>query len=256
MNKLRTFRIRTFDYLCYRESILVDMVKVKAICQKKTTAGFKFIMRLRVVNQFCCYKFSFVCGLAMPTDGVYTTLKAATKTPQTQFNVISIPNMMQTKRAAYGVLINSKKKNYHQTSNISRTLVGNYIVDHSDVVGAAPAGDAPTTSEWSTMASINCAKTSARRDENHLSFVIWCVLYWRFYGMHRCPRHALAGRPGMWQGCCLSHVCVPQGRIPSPGRHSPCHWHQLWGIAGSISSLLIDDLTLVIYNRTPTISPE
>ena len=106
------------------------------------------------------------------------------------------------------------------------------------------------------MASINCAKTSARRDENHLSFVIWCVLYWRFYGMHRCPRHALAGRPGMWQGCCLSHVCVPQGRIPSPGRHSPGHWHQFWGISGSISSLLIDDLTLVIENRTPTISPE
>ena len=26
---------------------------------------------------------------------------------------------------------------YHQTSNISRTLVGNKIVDHSDVVGAS-----------------------------------------------------------------------------------------------------------------------
>ena len=28
---------------------------------------------------------------------------------------------------------------YRQTSNISRTFVGNQIVDHSDVVGAAPA---------------------------------------------------------------------------------------------------------------------
>ena len=28
---------------------------------------------------------------------------------------------------------------YFQTSNISRTLVGNKIVDHPDVVGAAPA---------------------------------------------------------------------------------------------------------------------
>ena len=27
---------------------------------------------------------------------------------------------------------------YRKTSNISRTLVGNKIVDHSDVVGAAP----------------------------------------------------------------------------------------------------------------------
>ena len=38
-----------------------------------------------------------------------------------------------------------------QTSNIRRTLVGNIIIDHSDVVGAAPTGDAPTTSEWSTI---------------------------------------------------------------------------------------------------------
>ena len=28
--------------------------------------------------------------------------------------------------------------NYHQTSNISHTLVGNKIVDHSDLVGASP----------------------------------------------------------------------------------------------------------------------
>ena len=39
---------------------------------------------------------------------------------------------------------------YRQTSNISRTLVGNEIVDHSDVVGASPVGAAPTTSSFST----------------------------------------------------------------------------------------------------------
>ena len=39
---------------------------------------------------------------------------------------------------------------YRQTFNICRTLVGNKIVDHSDVVGAAPTGDAPTTSSFST----------------------------------------------------------------------------------------------------------
>ena len=33
-----------------------------------------------------------------------------------------------------------------QTSNISDTLVGNKIIDHSDVVGALPVGAAPTTS--------------------------------------------------------------------------------------------------------------
>ena len=38
---------------------------------------------------------------------------------------------------------------YRQVSNVSRTLVGNYIVDHSDVVGASPVGAAPTTSSFS-----------------------------------------------------------------------------------------------------------
>ena len=39
---------------------------------------------------------------------------------------------------------------YRQVSNISRSLVGNKIVDHSDVVGASPVGAAPTTSSFST----------------------------------------------------------------------------------------------------------
>ena len=37
-----------------------------------------------------------------------------------------------------------------KTSNISRTSVGNIIVDNSDVVGASPVGAAPTTSSFST----------------------------------------------------------------------------------------------------------
>ena len=39
---------------------------------------------------------------------------------------------------------------YRQVSNIRRTLVGNKLVDNSDVVGASPVGAAPTTSELST----------------------------------------------------------------------------------------------------------
>ena len=39
---------------------------------------------------------------------------------------------------------------YRQTFYISRTSVGDEIVDHSDVVGASPAGAAPTTSSCST----------------------------------------------------------------------------------------------------------
>ena len=39
---------------------------------------------------------------------------------------------------------------YRKTSYISRTLVCNKIVDHSDVVGASPVGAAPTTSSYLT----------------------------------------------------------------------------------------------------------
>ena len=39
---------------------------------------------------------------------------------------------------------------YRQVSNIGRTLIGNKIVDHSDVFGASPVGAAPTTSSFST----------------------------------------------------------------------------------------------------------
>ena len=52
-----------------------------------------------------------------------------------------------------------------QVSNISHTLVGNKIVDHSDVVGASPVGAAPTTSSFSTqhLASLDWAKVTVRR---------------------------------------------------------------------------------------------
>ena len=39
---------------------------------------------------------------------------------------------------------------YRQTSDISRTLAGNKIVDRSDVVEASPIGPAPTTSSFLT----------------------------------------------------------------------------------------------------------
>ena len=57
--------------------------------------------------------------------------------------------------------------NYPQTSNISHTLVGNKLADHSDVAGASPVGAAPTTFSFSTydQASMDWAKTIARRDE-------------------------------------------------------------------------------------------
>ena len=48
------------------------------------------------------------------------------------------------------VFLIETQSSYRKTSNISRTLVGNKIVDNSDVVGAAPTGDAPATSSFST----------------------------------------------------------------------------------------------------------
>ena len=68
---------------------------------------------------------------------------------------------------------------YRKTSNIRRTLIGNKIVDHSDVVGASPVGAAPTTSSFSTqhLASTDWALTTARRDEKGLTFWICCDLY-------------------------------------------------------------------------------
>ena len=49
-------------------------------------------------------------------------------------------------------LITQYKWNNHgsQTSDISYTLAGNKLADHSDVVGASPVGAAPTTSSSST----------------------------------------------------------------------------------------------------------
>ena len=44
--------------------------------------------------------------------------------------------------------VNSLSAAYCQTYNISHTLVGNKIVDLSDVVGASPVGAAPTTSSF------------------------------------------------------------------------------------------------------------
>ena len=68
---------------------------------------------------------------------------------------------------------------YCQISNISNTLTGNKIVDRSDVVGASSVGAAPTTSSFLTLqlASVDWVKTTGRRDKNHSSLGIQCILY-------------------------------------------------------------------------------
>ena len=68
---------------------------------------------------------------------------------------------------------------YRKTTNISRTLLGNQIVDHWHVVGASPVGAAPTATSLSTqhLTPTYCTKTTAWRSEKHLIFGIWCVLF-------------------------------------------------------------------------------
>ena len=56
-------------------------------------------------------------------------------------------------KASLMILVNigsGNMGNGRKISNLRCTLVGNKIVDHSDVVGASPVGAAPTTSSFST----------------------------------------------------------------------------------------------------------
>ena len=77
---------------------------------------------------------------------------------------------------------------YRQTSYIRRTLVGNDIIDHSDVVGASPVGAAPTTS-FSTyyLASVDRAKATTISDGKYFSPMIWGVLYQMCGGKRTTP---------------------------------------------------------------------
>ena len=72
-----------------------------------------------------------------------------------------------------------KKMNYLKTSSISRTLVGNKIVDNSDVVGASPVGAAPTTSSFSNLTPgfNGLSEGKCKRIQDTFKFGIWCDLY-------------------------------------------------------------------------------
>ena len=74
---------------------------------------------------------------------------------------------------------------YRETSNKSRSFIGNKIVDYSDVVGASLVGTAQTTYSFSTkyLASMGWAKTTARHDDKHSSLEIWGTLYRRLDGV-------------------------------------------------------------------------
>ena len=69
---------------------------------------------------------------------------------QTQANIISCAT---TVRGLNRACHQPYQWNNRQTSNISRTLAGNKMTDHSDVVGASPVGAAPTTSSFVDLAA-------------------------------------------------------------------------------------------------------
>ena len=81
--------------------------------------------------------------------GLFTSLKARqqTSTGCVMAYLLWITCIMFPFMGSYGI---RKTSFTGKTSNISRTLVGNKIVDNSDVVGASPVGAAPTTSSLST----------------------------------------------------------------------------------------------------------
>ena len=84
----------------------------------------------------------------------------------------------------------SNPKEYRKTSKISRTLVDNKIVDHSDVVGASPGGAAPTTSSSSTqhLVSMDLGENNhkTRRETFKFGDLVQLILEVLQYGSMTC----------------------------------------------------------------------
>ena len=78
--------------------------------------------------------------------GLFETTKAVIFKGRTFFNDYNKQNILW--KFVWNILW--RVLTYRNTFNICRTLVGNKIVDNSDVVGASPVGAAPTTSSLST----------------------------------------------------------------------------------------------------------
>ena len=105
-------------------------------CHKSVLLKFSFIGHIIIENgeTESCHDANF---------GVWTTAKKWISWEKNAFSLI-------------------KRHSYRQHKT---TLVGNKIVDHSNVVEASPVAAAPTT------------PSIAIRDEKHLSFGIWCISY-------------------------------------------------------------------------------
>ena len=88
-----------------------------------------------------------ICSFLLPHNLIFTVLQSRTKQylSSQKCTTLYFEIMCFLQMCSYHPIWT-----YHQTSNIRCTLVGNKIVDHSDVVGASPVGAAPTTSSLMT----------------------------------------------------------------------------------------------------------
>ena len=69
------------------------------------------------------------------------------------------------------------EQTYRQTSNISRTLVGNNFFDYSDVVGASPVGATRTISSFSASLMTYVGKDSCKTRRETFKFQDLVCLY-------------------------------------------------------------------------------
>ena len=97
-------------------------------------------------------------------------------------------------------LLHIHAENYRQTSNISRTSVGNKIVHHSDVVGESPIGAAPTTSSFSTSRQTTSEQTIQFWDLVWLILDVWW--YWAAFMTSEIKKNVFAFfiMPQHWVG--------------------------------------------------------
>ena len=75
------------------------------------------------------------------------------------------------------ILIMPPRSIYRQTSNIRRALVGNQIVDHSDVVGASALLQLHLHSRLNTWLHYITKRQLHDETRNILSFGIWCACF-------------------------------------------------------------------------------
>ena len=63
-------------------------------------------------------------------------------------NMVTLYDMTATLH--FQSIYKTSNSNYRLTSIRRHSLLGNKIVDHSDVIGASPVGAAPTTTSFTT----------------------------------------------------------------------------------------------------------